>query len=249
MYQEIESTWTQDSEDYDEIIRDQLSDKKEVEHWMTELKSVLGEQPLHILDVGCGPGFLSILLARLGHHVKAIDGSQGMLQCAAANFQREGMEIPVQMEDAVKLPEERAESYDVILSRDVVWTLYDPSEAFARWKEVLKPEGRVIFYDGDYQRDLNFFKKFMWKALAQLLILVTERKVIRDGTDKEIFAELPMVQEKRPRKDQELLEKAGFCEICITDDRFRNSLRRMEYWKYGYQGKKFRVIACKESHK
>ena len=46
-------------------------------------------------------------MSRLGHRVKAIDGSGGMVRCAAGNFAAEGLDADVQVEDAVKLPEER----------------------------------------------------------------------------------------------------------------------------------------------
>lgn len=29
-----------------------------------------------VLEIGCGPGFLSIIMSRLGYDVKAIDGSE-----------------------------------------------------------------------------------------------------------------------------------------------------------------------------
>ena len=37
--------------------------------------------------------------------------------------------------------------------------------------------------------------------------------------------------------DLELLRGAGYKKIRITNDRYRNSPSRMEFWKYGYQGK------------
>lgn len=248
MFKEVEDAWTQDSGEYDELVKRQLSSKKDVEYWSDELRSVLGEEPLHVLNVGCGPGFLSIMMSRLGHQVKAIDGSTGMVRHAARNFAVEGRDISVEEEDAVELPAEEKESYDVIISRDVVWTLYDPAKAFARWREVLKPGGRVIIYDGDYRRDIHSPKITVWKAFSQCLIAVTERKLPKKaahGEDDGIFTELPMVTVKRPQKDMELIREAGYKKIRITSDKYRNSFKNMEYLKYGYQGKKFRVIAWK----
>ncbi len=59
MYEEIEDSWTVDSGDYDDIIQKQLSNRRDVEHWEKELEEILGEKPLRILDIGCGPGFLT----------------------------------------------------------------------------------------------------------------------------------------------------------------------------------------------
>lgn len=248
MFKELEDAWTQDSGGYDELIKKQLTDQRSVEYWGQELKKVLGEEPLKILDVGCGPGFLSIVLTRLGHEVKAIDGSEGMVRCAAGNFAAEGKDIPVEEEDAVELPKEEAQSYDVIISRDVVWTLYDPKKAFVRWREVLKPQGKVVFYDGNYRRDRNSLKHKAWKVLSKTISAISEkklphRKAHHDNTG--VFASLPMVTAERPAKDMELLQQAGYKKIRITNDKFRNTPKRMEFWKYGYQGKKFRVIAWK----
>ncbi len=248
MFKELEEVWTQDSAGYDEMIKEQLSNKKEVAYWMKELKHVLGDEPKDILDVGCGPGFLTIIMKRLGHRVKAIDGSAGMVRCAAGNFAAAGMEVNVQEEDAVELPDESSSSYDVIISRDVVWTLYDPQKAFERWREVLKPGGNVIIYDGNYRRDQNSLKITLWKVLSQCLITVTEKKFPQKaahGEDEGVFTKLPMVMSERPRTDLELLRGAGYKKIRVTNDKYRNSPSRMEFWKYGYQGKKFRVITWK----
>lgn len=249
MFREIEDAWTYDAGGYDELVKEQLSNKKDVTHWLNELRHVLGDEEKDVLDVGCGPGFFSIMLSRLGHRVKAIDGAEGMVRCAAGNFAAEGRDIPVMEEDAVLLPEEKEESYDVIISRDVVWTLYDPAAAFARWREVLKPGGMVVIYDGNYRSDVSGVKIKAWQALSWVLSVITERKIPdykAHHSEDDVFDRLPMVSSERPEKDMELLRGAGFKKIRITNDRYRNSPSRMEYWKYGYQGKKFRVIAWKK---
>lgn len=246
MFEEIESAWTADSAGYDDAVKKQLKNRRDLQHWSKELQLILGAKPLHVLDVGCGPGFFSIMLGRLGHHVKAIDGSVGMVEHARANFQAEGCTAKAEVEDAVTLPDEENESYDVIISRDVVWTLYDPEAAFARWKEVLKPDGRVIIYDGDYRRDRNDLKTKLWMNFSDVLTVITDRKLpekTEHGGSEGAFAELPMVTLDRPQADRRMLRKVGYRQVSVADDTYRNSFTRLEYLKYGYQGKKFRVIA------
>jgi len=176
MFEKIENKWTEDSGDYDDMIQKQLSNKRTVSYWTKELKRLLGPEPLRILEVGCGPGFMSIIAARLGHDVKAIDGSSGMVEKARRNMRQYHQQVEICEEDGVTLPLEQEQSYDVILSRDAVWTLYDPEKAFRRWKAVLKPGGRIIYFDGDYRTVEPTLKNKIHMKIADFLIYVTERK-------------------------------------------------------------------------
>jgi 2-polyprenyl-3-methyl-5-hydroxy-6-metoxy-1,4-benzoquinol methylase len=49
-----------------------------------------------VLDAACGTGVDAAALARRGFHVRAADGSEAMVEVAAARFRREGLAIPVQ---------------------------------------------------------------------------------------------------------------------------------------------------------
>jgi 2-polyprenyl-3-methyl-5-hydroxy-6-metoxy-1,4-benzoquinol methylase len=124
MFEEIESAWTADSAGYDDAVKKQLKNKRDLQHWSKELQLILGAKPLHVLDVGCGPGFFSIMLGRLGHHVKAIDGSIGMVEHARANFQAEGCSAKAEVEDAVTLPDEENESYIAVEDEAVLEAVY-----------------------------------------------------------------------------------------------------------------------------
>ena len=109
MFEEIENKWTEDSGDYDDMIQKQLSNKRTVSYWTKELKRLLGPEPLRILEVGCGPGFMSIIAARLGHEVRAVDGSSGMVEKARRNMQHYRQTVEICQEDGVTLPLEQEE--------------------------------------------------------------------------------------------------------------------------------------------
>ena len=246
MFEEIENKWTEASDDYDDIIQRQLSSKRTVSYWTKELKRLLGPEPLRVLEVGCGPGFMSIIAARLGHEVRAVDGSAGMVEKARRNMQHYHQAVEICQEDGVTLPLEQ--SYDVILSRDAVWTLYDPEKAFRRWKDVLKPGGKIIYFDGDYRTTEPTLKNKIRMKIADFLIYVTERKTY-ESDEKEssgIYEKLPFTSQKRPEADFQALKKVRFARIRIRENRWLNSPWTMDFWKYGYQGKKFIVVATKK---
>src|SRR6185295_729013 len=50
--------------------------------WLAFLDEALGNPPQKILDVGTGTGFLALLAAELGHEVKGLDLSPGMVERA-----------------------------------------------------------------------------------------------------------------------------------------------------------------------
>ncbi|MDD2836016.1 MAG: class I SAM-dependent methyltransferase, partial [Methanothrix sp.] len=59
-----------------------IKSDEEREAWKQALQSVLGMGHLSVLDVGCGTGEISLLLAEMGHQVTGIDLSPKMLALA-----------------------------------------------------------------------------------------------------------------------------------------------------------------------
>jgi SAM-dependent methyltransferase len=248
LFERLKQAWSADSDLYDTHVRKQLGNKRDVRHWERELQSVLGEKPLDVLDVGCGPGFFSIILGRLGHRVTSVDGAEGMVEVAKRNIAAAGLEAKVLLADAVSLNTFPPRSFDAIVSRDVVWTIYDPPKAFTRWKEALREGGMVVIYDGNYRQDHSSMRYYSLKLAADLIKWCTEGPAPKESchnTPGLGFEELPLVRKERPREDKEMLQNAGYSRIEVCPDRFRNTPLRSEFWKYGYQGKKFRIIAYK----
>lgn len=247
MFKEIEQAWTEDSGIYDDLIQKQLSNQRDVRHWTNTLKRFIGPpKGKRVLDVGTGPGFFSVLLARSGYQVTAADGSEGMVRQAERNFQNQHVKVELFCSDVVRLEEFPPNSFDAIVSRDVVWTLYDPETAYRRWMEILKPGGRLIVFDGNYRMDRNSLHIRLWKKLAGLLTWIKEGKREKTKVNEEgesVFRDLPLVTVERPEKDRELLTGLGYQILGIGWDRYRNSLRRWSFWTGGYQGKTFQIVA------
>jgi SAM-dependent methyltransferase len=68
-----------------------------------------------VLDAACGTGVDAAVLARRGFTVWAADGSDAMVEGAAARFRRERLEIPLLRSRWADLPAATGERFDVVL--------------------------------------------------------------------------------------------------------------------------------------
>ena len=68
-----------------------------------------------VLDAACGTGVDAAVLARRGFTVWAADGSEAMVEAAAARFRRERLAIPLLHCAWADLPEATGERFDVVL--------------------------------------------------------------------------------------------------------------------------------------
>jgi ubiquinone/menaquinone biosynthesis C-methylase UbiE len=199
-----------------------IRNRLQKEAWKGFLARTLGEAPQTVLDVGTGTGFLALLLAEMGHRVKALDLSPGMVEQTQRNAAERGLNVEVAVADGESLPEPDA-AYDVLVNRNVLWTLPKPDQAVADWKRVLKPGGLLVVIDGDW-----FEKPFSYRAkrfLGHTLVAVTrfenlwarERR-IRQGYDGGGFEQsLPLKGPGNRRKFPALLSAAGFTGVEVRD--------------------------------
>ncbi len=132
-----------------------LCGKNELENemgrrWLHEIERLLPEgRDIRILDAGTGTGFFAILLAQAGYSVEGIDLTPAMLEEAGALAAQRGLDIVFREMDAQALSYEDA-SFDVVISRNLTWTLPEPEKAYREWFRVLKPGGVLMNFDADY---------------------------------------------------------------------------------------------------
>lgn len=99
------------------------------------------------LDIGCGTGSLSLLLAELGHWVVGTDWSPEMIARARAKMAAAGMPARFFVMDAAA-PTLAPGRFDVVLCRHLLWALPDPARALRRWAHLLAPSGRLVLVEG-----------------------------------------------------------------------------------------------------
>ncbi|MFF4853228.1 class I SAM-dependent methyltransferase [Streptomyces sp. NPDC001194] len=118
--------------------------------WARLLSSWLPRAPADVLDVGCGTGSLSLLMAEAGHRVTGVDLAPRMVQQAEAKLAAAGHAARFLVGDAAAPPTGQ-ERYDVVLSRHLLWTLPDPGASLRAWVARLRPGGRLVLVEGRWR--------------------------------------------------------------------------------------------------
>jgi arsenite methyltransferase len=112
-------------------------------------RAALALQPgEHVLDIGAGPGLLAAEMAEevgAGGRVIGVDPSESMLAMA----QRRETSAEFVAGDALALPFGDA-SFDVAVSTQVYEYVADMASALAEARRVLKPGGRLLILDTDW---------------------------------------------------------------------------------------------------
>lgn len=156
--QRVRHYWTLRSHDFGAVRKNELENEMG-RRWCQELGSLLPKKEnLRILDVGTGTGFFAVLLAQAGHEVEGVDLTPAMLEEARAIAEQHGLSITFREMDAQALSY-ADESFDVVLSRNLTWTLPEPETAYREWFRVLKPGGVLLNFDADYAANVRSHSK------------------------------------------------------------------------------------------
>jgi SAM-dependent methyltransferase len=136
---EIRRFWDDDAATYDRSPGHRPTSPAVQAAWTAALEALLPAPPARVLDCGAGTGFLSLMAARLGHRVTALDLSPGMLAELRSAAAAEGLEIEV----VVAAAHEPPHGFDVVMERHLLWTLPDPAAALRAWRAAA-PGGRLV---------------------------------------------------------------------------------------------------------
>lgn len=137
--------WDAEAPEFDEAADHGLRDPAVRSAWHGLLLDLLPVAPVRVADLGCGTGTLSLLLSELGHEVTGVDFSPAMV--GRARLKAPGITF---VEADVSAPPLPPASYDVVLSRHVLWAMPDPATALARWVDLLRPDGRLLLVEGHW---------------------------------------------------------------------------------------------------
>ena len=102
------------------------------------------------------------------------------------------------------------ESFDVILSRNLTWTLPDVMEAYREWHRVLRPQGIILNFDSDYG-----CKTFTKTKDADHVHASLSQETLTACND--IKHQLRISQHRRPFWDARFLHSLGM-EVSVDAD-------------------------------
>jgi len=180
--QESQQYWDNLASTFDNEPDHGLRDPVIRETWTEVLKNWLPSLHATILDIGCGTGSLSIVLAELGHKVTGIDLSPAMISHAQAKAAAHGLQIEFHVMDAA-FPQLSHQQFDVIICRHLLWALPEPEQVLQRWVEFLKQKGRLILIEGFWVTGAGLHAQEIIKMLPSSFINVS----VKDLSDNPNF--------------------------------------------------------------
>jgi Methylase involved in ubiquinone/menaquinone biosynthesis len=205
---EIQTYWGQRAESFSEDVL-----KEDESRWM---ETILAEIPEggDVLDIGTGPGFFAIALAKKGYNVTAVDYTPEMLEKAMENSGGLREKIDFLQMDAQNLSFSDS-AFDVIVTRNLTWNLEHPDVAYKEWRRVLKPGGVMLNFDASWYGYLNEEDKAQssFEAGGNYKKKYENAKIMEDISKKLVLSRCD-----RPLADLQLLIEAGFSKITIDTE-------------------------------
>ena len=211
--QEIREYWDKRAHSFSDLRKHELHSPM-AKRWEQEIYPYIPrERSIRILDIGTGSGFFAILLAKLGYeNITGVDLSEPMIREARETAGREPgiLQIPkFLIMDGEKL-EFPGEFFDLIVTRNLTWTLPHMGEAYREWARILKKSGILLNFDANYgeeeaKEEKNLPREHVHKNLGQDLKEQNHR----------IAQSLPGSRMNRPVSDVQMLGDAGFSQVTV----------------------------------
>ncbi|MFH1135517.1 MAG: class I SAM-dependent methyltransferase [Pseudomonadota bacterium] len=213
---EITKRWDYSSQRYDGYHGHGVKSREEAEAWGALFQRFIPGQGLKVLEVGCGTGEMSLLLAGLGHDVQGIDLSARMLAKArekaeALSRNNGGPKIGFDPGDAEDPPFEDGR-FDAVVCRHVLWTLPSPEKAASGWARVLKENGTLLVIDALWN-DESLTTRLRQNIGRWLIYLAEKNNLSKDFYSRDLAAALPHSKGLPLDQARVYVQGAGFCDI------------------------------------
>lgn len=166
---EIRAYWSDRAATFDLSASHRIEDCYGMPEWHRLIRTALDLGPggtlagTKALDIACGTGEISRVLTSIGADVTAVDFSETMMDIARTKLH--GKSWKGILADAEALHPLADDSFDFAVTRHLAWTLTNPSAAYAEWRRVLRPGGKLLIVDGDWTAPRGLLTSFRrWLA-------------------------------------------------------------------------------------
>jgi len=138
--------WDEVATDWDRFVEEGHDFHRHLGHGPALLGLIGPIRGRRVLDVGCGQGYFSRVLAREGAKVTGIDWSKGMIELALGHEREAPCGIRFIRADAARLDTVLgAERFDLVTSCMALMDVPDPGRTLRAISKVLVPKGRLVF--------------------------------------------------------------------------------------------------------
>ena len=168
-----------------------------IRRWIQDPRKILGpyvEEGMTVLDIGCGPGFFSVDLARMvgeSGHVIASDLQEGMLQKLRKKIQGTEFEKRIRLHKCEEDEIGVSEDVDFVLAFYVVHEVPDQEKLFNEIKSILKPKGQVFIVEPPFH---------VSKAAFEETVRIAQNAGFRPGEKPKVFLSKTVVLKKSETK-------------------------------------------------
>lgn len=181
--------------------------------WLREiLPAIRRYDTPRVLDIGTGTGFFPILLSKFGVRATGIDLAPEMVAEARKLALRHGFadhDFRVMNAEETDFSDS---SFDIVLTRNLTWTLPSLPRAYREWYRILSPGGTLLNFDADY--GLVNFARLTGELEAEGVENAHEGLEAEElRACDEIKDSLPVSAMRRPEWDEVLLAEAGFTSV------------------------------------
>jgi len=123
-----------------------------------------------ILDVGCGSGVPTIVLATISNgHVTGIDTDERSLDLLKRKIQKRGLENQIRViKESILNMNFPEENFDIILAEGSIFVL-GFENSITKWYRFLKPNGFLVIHDEnkDKTKKLGLIQKYGYRLIDQ----------------------------------------------------------------------------------
>ena len=159
-----------------------------IRRWIQDPRKILGpyiEEGMTVLDIGCGPGFFSVDLARMvgeSGQVIASDLQEGMLRKLRKKIQGTELEKRIILHKGKEDELGVSEDVDFVLAFYMVHEVPDQEKLFNEIKSILKPNGQIFIIEPPFHVSKAAFEETVRIAQNTGFIPVGRPKVFLSKT-------------------------------------------------------------------